>query len=216
MAYSFRGGGPPAGAGGLPRPGRDRGRSDRDRDPDQRRAGGHPARSVHPRRQHRDLDLRRHEHGGRRADERCDHRRPGRHRLGAEDDASARRVHDRHGLGDGHRRPVRERRHGRGYAAGRSDVTASDPSHYFGVSPLHASFNADPTSGSAPLVVRFTDTSTGEIANRAWDFGDGTTSTETNPLHTYTTPGEYTVTLRVATAGGSESETGPSSPCSRS
>ncbi|UOQ75613.1 gliding motility-associated C-terminal domain-containing protein [Hymenobacter sp. 5516J-16] len=32
-----------------------------------------------------------------------------------------------------------------------------------------------------------------------WTFGDGTTSTEENPVHTYATPGNYTVTLRITT-----------------
>ena len=34
----------------------------------------------------------------------------------------------------------------------------------------------------------------------AWTFGDGTTSTEENPVHTYATPGDYVVTLRITTA----------------
>jgi PKD repeat protein/subtilisin family serine protease len=35
-----------------------------------------------------------------------------------------------------------------------------------------------------------------------WDFGNGTTSQQQNPTYTYTTPGEYTVTLEVENANG--------------
>ncbi|MDT8304067.1 MAG: S8 family serine peptidase, partial [Sedimentisphaerales bacterium] len=62
-----------------------------------------------------------------------------------------------------------------------------------------ANFTAKPRSGNGPLVVQFTNTSTGHVSNRLWDFGDGTTSTEQNPVHTYTyrnTP-DYTVSLSV-------------------
>ncbi|NRA75536.1 MAG: HYR domain-containing protein [Planctomycetes bacterium] len=66
-----------------------------------------------------------------------------------------------------------------------------------------ASFTATPTSGDFDLTVAFTDTSIGDIDTRLWDFGDGDTSTEQNPSHTYTAAGEYTVTL---TATGSAGE----------
>jgi PKD repeat protein len=61
-----------------------------------------------------------------------------------------------------------------------------------------ADFTANPTSGPAPLVVTFTNTSTGEYITSRWDFGDGITSTLTSPTHTYTTAGIYTVTLTVS------------------
>src|SRR5665647_67997 len=38
-----------------------------------------------------------------------------------------------------------------------------------------------------------------------WDFGDGATSTQKDPVHTYTKEGNYTTTLRVANAFGSDS-----------
>ena len=64
--------------------------------------------------------------------------------------------------------------------------------------PTTASFTASPTTGDAPLEVTFTDTSTGTLLDSwAWDFGDGGTSTEQHPLHTYTSPGTYTVQLDV-------------------
>lgn len=65
-----------------------------------------------------------------------------------------------------------------------------------------AEFTATPTRGLAPLAVQFNDTSTSDapIVNWFWDFGDGSTSTERNPLHTYTSPGSYSVTLTAANA----------------
>jgi PKD repeat protein len=52
-----------------------------------------------------------------------------------------------------------------------------------------ASFTATPTNGLTPLLVTFTDTSTGTITNRVWNFGDGTTTntTVTSLSHTYST-----------------------------
>ncbi len=50
------------------------------------------------------------------------------------------------------------------------------------------------------LTAAFTDSSTdadGTIASRSWNFGDGTSATDTNPSHTYATAGTYTVTLTV-------------------
>jgi serine protease len=58
------------------------------------------------------------------------------------------------------------------------------------------------TSG---LVATFTDSSSdsdGTIAARSWNFGDGTTSTATNPSKTYSAAGTYTVSLTVTDNGG--------------
>ena len=70
---------------------------------------------------------------------------------------------------------------------------------------LHVNFTADARCGRVPFTVRFTDTSTGDPTSWSWDFGDGVTSTEQNPVHTYTTPGTYTATLTVTNAVGSDS-----------
>src|SRR5262249_8454144 len=50
-----------------------------------------------------------------------------------------------------------------------------------------AAFSASPTNGLKPLTVTFTDTSTGTITNRFWDFGDGSTTntSSTSLTHTY-------------------------------
>jgi PKD repeat protein/phosphodiesterase/alkaline phosphatase D-like protein len=68
-----------------------------------------------------------------------------------------------------------------------------------------ANFIATPTSGGAPLSVTFTDTSTGTITNRSWDFGDGATTnlTGTSLTHTYNFPGSNTVSLTVSGSAGS-------------
>ncbi len=60
-----------------------------------------------------------------------------------------------------------------------------------------ASFETDIDGGWAPVDVQFTVNSGVEILDYSWDFGDGGTSTEQNPLYTYNDPGYYDVTLSV-------------------
>jgi PKD repeat protein len=70
--------------------------------------------------------------------------------------------------------------------------------------PIGANFSASPTNGVAPLPVTFTDTSTGIITNRFWDFGDsGTTNIVTNTVvHTYSNAGPYNVSLTACGLAG--------------
>jgi PKD repeat protein len=68
-----------------------------------------------------------------------------------------------------------------------------------------AKFCASPTTGPAPLTVNFYDQSI-QATSWSWDFGDGSTSIEQNPTHTYSDPGIYTVILTVTGAGGSDTE----------
>ena len=70
-----------------------------------------------------------------------------------------------------------------------------------------AEFIGTPTSGTAPLTVAFTDTSTGSPTSWDWDFGDGWTSTAQHPSHTYQAAGTYTVSLRATNASGSNTMT---------
>lgn len=63
-------------------------------------------------------------------------------------------------------------------------------------------FVANTTVGIAPMTVAFTDTSGPGVTGWAWNFGDGTGSTDRNPVHTYTAPGDYTVTLTATTPNG--------------
>lgn len=58
-----------------------------------------------------------------------------------------------------------------------------------------ANFSATPTTGCTPLVVQFSDLSTGGVNFWQWDFGNGNTSTLPNPSTTYLNPGTYSVTL---------------------
>ncbi len=62
-----------------------------------------------------------------------------------------------------------------------------------------AGFSASPTNGIAPLNVTFTDSSSGTITNRVWNFGDGSslTTTAAGVSHTYGVAGTNTVTLIV-------------------
>lgn len=69
--------------------------------------------------------------------------------------------------------------------------------------PPLANFTANIFSGLPNLSVQFTDHSTGDPTLWAWNFGDGGTSNDQNPLHIYTIPGNYTVSLTVTNAGGS-------------
>lgn len=70
-----------------------------------------------------------------------------------------------------------------------------------------AGFTQDVTSGFAPLTVQFIDQSSGTVSSYLWNFSDGTTSSERNPRHTFTTPGTYNVFLTVTGPGGSSSVT---------
>ena len=68
-----------------------------------------------------------------------------------------------------------------------------------------AGFSFTPAHPRPGEEVRFSDESTGEPTSWLWDFGDGQTSQEENPSHTFTTPGRKTVTLVVSNASGSDS-----------
>jgi PKD repeat protein len=70
-----------------------------------------------------------------------------------------------------------------------------------------AEFDASPSRGPVPLTVNFTDLSLGEFNECLWKFGDGNSSDQCNPIHTYTTTGEYTVSLTVGGLCGDQQET---------
>ena len=67
-----------------------------------------------------------------------------------------------------------------------------------------ANFSTNTTTGSAPLSVQFNDLSL-EATGRIWNFGDGVTSTDANPSHTYATAGTFTANLNVSNTNGTDS-----------
>ncbi len=54
--------------------------------------------------------------------------------------------------------------------------------------------------------ISFTNTST-NASSYTWNFGDGSSSTETSPVHTYNNLGSYTVTLTAHSSGGDGTNT---------
>lgn len=72
-----------------------------------------------------------------------------------------------------------------------------------GPQPPIPAFSATPRTGQFPLTVQFADMSMGGPTSWMWNFGDGSSSTERNPVHTYANPGVYSVTLMVTNSYGS-------------
>jgi len=68
--------------------------------------------------------------------------------------------------------------------------------------PVQIDFKADQRLGVAPLMVQFLETKEDTIINRNWNFGDGNTSDEISPSHTYEEPGNYSVSLTVTAEAG--------------
>jgi PKD repeat protein len=70
---------------------------------------------------------------------------------------------------------------------------------------LSASFEPSSLEGCKPLTVLFNDQSV-NATNAKWDFGDGNSSTELNPRHTFTKAGKYRVTLNISDNEGHEAK----------
>ncbi len=75
--------------------------------------------------------------------------------------------------------------------------------------PVRASFTLDAPCADGlcrtrtGVRVSFRDTSSGAVTGRTWDFGDGTTSRSLPPVHVWSVPGFYTVSLTVSGQSGS-------------
>ncbi|MHB1048470.1 MAG: YCF48-related protein [Bacteroidota bacterium] len=67
--------------------------------------------------------------------------------------------------------------------------------------PVTAGFFGSPTEGNMPLSVQFINQSNGPVESYLWSFGDGSTSTESNPVHLFETAGTFTVTMIVSGGG---------------
>lgn len=111
-----------------------------------------------------------------------------------------------------------------GRTSSADDLPPFGPPEYFGFAceaplPPEAAFVAAPLSGGtvttetvmgcSPLMVQFTDVTSGTLLERQWDFGEeGATSAGWRPVYTYETSGTFTVTLTVTNASGSDLVTG--------
>ncbi len=73
---------------------------------------------------------------------------------------------------------------------------------YASLPEVQPAIDASQTAGLAPFQVQFFDESAGVTGWWEWDFGDGTTSIEKNPIHVYTQPGNYDVSLTVMDYSG--------------
>jgi glucose/arabinose dehydrogenase len=82
-------------------------------------------------------------------------------------------------------------------------------SYVSGNLPPVAVANSDKTSGASPLTVNFNSSGSFDPENEAlsfnWDFADGSTSTAPNPMHTFTTDGQYDVVLIVTDTNNNSS-----------
>ena len=88
-------------------------------------------------------------------------------------------------------------------AQGSSTATKTNYINVTALAPPVASFTSNVTSGGIPLPVQFTDTTSNIPTSWLWTFGDtGATSTSQNPSHTFTTAGNWSVSLKAVNAAG--------------
>ena len=88
--------------------------------------------------------------------------------------------------------------------ASETQPEANNPSEVS--TPPAIDFTADICSGQAPLTVSFSAVSADEISQWHWDFGDGQFDSIKQPVHIFSSPGKYTVTLTAMGPGGSSKE----------
>ncbi|MEI6815608.1 MAG: kelch repeat-containing protein, partial [Bacteroidota bacterium] len=78
--------------------------------------------------------------------------------------------------------------------------------HILMVNNVTSSFNALPLTGCSPLTVTFNNSSING-SSFLWNFGDNTTSTSFNPIHIYSSPGTYIISLIVNSTCSSQPDT---------
>ena len=94
-----------------------------------------------------------------------------------------------------------------------TNYTTATATVYINVNEQHtsnppiANFSANVTSGTAPLGVAFTDSSSENPTAWNYSFGDGNYSNSSNPIHTYYIAGTYNVSLWASNEDGSDTET---------
>ena len=95
-------------------------------------------------------------------------------------------------------------------ATGPNGVDTLTRTNYVTVSPSPplALFSANTTTGKKDLRVEFTNESI-RYSSSSWNFGDGNSSSDTNPIHTYTTSGTFDVSLSVTGDAGTDTFTSP-------
>ena len=74
-----------------------------------------------------------------------------------------------------------------------------------GAAAPQSQFSADPDQGCAPLEVAFLNQSV-NADQFLWDFGDGNSSTEENPTHTFPQSGSYSISLTATNSGTGQSD----------
>jgi len=96
----------------------------------------------------------------------------------------------------------------------RNGATSSTVSHFISVAsvipatpPVTAAFGFTPTNPTTSQNVNFADQSTGVPTSWVWSFGDGFSSSQQNPVHNYSSPGTYNVTLTCANVVSTSSVT---------
>lgn len=72
---------------------------------------------------------------------------------------------------------------------------------------VEAAFSASSTTVFAGDTIWFTDSSSGSVYAREWDFGDGSTAVSVDPYHHWSTPGTYDVNLKISKCGCADTAT---------
>jgi PKD repeat protein len=101
-------------------------------------------------------------------------------------------------------------------AWGQSNTTSQDVTVFTYTAPTASFYNPCDSQNPCSLSslggqpVQFADDSysdDGAITTWSWDFGDGTSSSQESPMHSYASPGQYTVTLTVIDDHGQSNTT---------